>query len=89
MRPAVYFMDTDPRKTPAFACQARMEELAAGLSQTRQEKIRAMKMPGAGGGSGIPEQRKALSERLPGDSLQLIPFRNHGHGSLCGCGDRL
>lgn len=47
MRPVIYFMNTDPDREPAFASETRMQELAAGLSRTRQEKIQAIKMPGA------------------------------------------
>lgn len=47
MKTAVYLLNTDPEREPAFASELRMEELTAGLSRNRQEKIRAMKMPGA------------------------------------------
>lgn len=47
MDPVVYFLNVDPQKEPAFASRERMEELAAGLSAARQEKIRAMSMPGS------------------------------------------
>ena len=47
MKTAVYLLYTDPEREPAFASELRMEELTAGLSRNRQEKIRAMKMPGA------------------------------------------
>ena len=47
MDPVVYFLNVDPQKEPAFASRERMEELAAGLSAARQEKIRAMGMPGS------------------------------------------
>ena len=84
MRPAVYFMDTDPRKTPAFACQARMEELAAGLSQTRQEKIRAMKMPGAkclslGAGLLLAHGLKQMGIR---ETEAVLEYRNNGKPCL-------
>ena len=82
MKTAVYLLNTDPEREPAFASELRMEELTAGLSRNRQEKIRAMKMPGAkrlslGAGLllahgleqlGIREQQAVLEYRKNGKS---------------------